>query len=139
MNIDDEIKKLELIKEGHLEIIKSHKTKVNEIALTVRRLQTVKKHAAALITEAVTKPASKEEALDMPFIDPAQLDIDDDLSAVERTLTAAPMPEVLQVVETEAERPKKRPRPQEAPAASPQGNEEEETKDLQAENDLSEY
>ncbi len=160
MNIDEEIKKQELIKEGHLEIIKAHKIKVNEIALMIRRLQTVKRHAAEILGESPIK-ITKDDTEAAPFKDPAQLDIEDAVSDsdIDFTKDVGVGAKVLEISsdgisEVEYEEAiveptpkivrKKKPevqvieRPQDfKPWVAPQGNEETETKDTQAENDIS--
>lgn len=74
MNIDDEIKKLNEQREDLLKEIKDKKTEVNAVALRIRRLQTVKRHATEIIGS--EKPASPAEEAEDEFKDPAQIDIE---------------------------------------------------------------
>lgn len=93
MNIDDEIAKQELIKNGYLELIKAHKIKVNETSLIIRRLQTVKRHAIQLIGESPALNITSGEEKEIPFVDPAQLDIEEGIT-VKDLVTAINAPKM---------------------------------------------
>lgn len=74
MNIDDEIKKLELQKDHLLTVIKETKVRVNDISAKVRRLDRIKKDVIDTVGPGYTA-IQKDE--DKEFKDPAQLEIEE--------------------------------------------------------------
>lgn len=81
MNIDDEIKKLELQKDHLLAVIKEAKVRVNNIAATVRRLERIKKDVIDTVGQVAT-PSVEVKAEDKEFKDPAQLEIEEPIEHV---------------------------------------------------------
>jgi hypothetical protein len=77
MDIDERIKEQNVLRNAILENIKELKTQVNGIAAKIRKLETIRRHAEEILGDGNVKITKADEQA-APFIDPAQLDIEDD-------------------------------------------------------------